>query len=137
MGEPERLPRKAPKKAKPLRRGTAFWLERHGQVWLVQRNAAGLLGGMRALPDDGWTARTDGDGASPAEARWQRAGTVRHSFTHFTLELDVRCASLSASAPIPDEGEWWPLAQLDGAGLPTVFAKAARLALAHRKGSFL
>jgi A/G-specific adenine glycosylase len=27
------------------------------------------------------------------------------------------------------EGEWWPIARLDEAGLPTVFAKAARLAI--------
>ena len=30
-----------------------------------------------------------------------------------------------------DEGEWWPLARIDEAGLPTLFAKAARLALAQ------
>jgi A/G-specific adenine glycosylase len=29
-----------------------------------------------------------------------------------------------------DAGEWWPLDRLGEAGLPTLFAKAARLALA-------
>jgi A/G-specific adenine glycosylase len=28
-------------------------------------------------------------------------------------------------------GEWWAIARLDDAGLPTLFAKAARLALAR------
>jgi A/G-specific adenine glycosylase len=28
------------------------------------------------------------------------------------------------------EGEWWPVARIEEAGLPTLFAKAARLALA-------
>jgi A/G-specific adenine glycosylase len=30
-------------------------------------------------------------------------------------------------------GEWWPLGELDNAGLPTLFAKAARLAIAGRE----
>ena len=30
------------------------------------------------------------------------------------------------------EGEWWPLADLDAAGLPTLFAKAARAVIAGR-----
>ncbi len=44
-GDPERLPVKAAKKAKPQRHGTIFWLERDGAVWLVRRPGKGLLGG--------------------------------------------------------------------------------------------
>ena len=56
-GDPARLPVKAPKKPTPLRRGRAFWIEREGEVWLGRREGKGMLGGMRALPDDGWSAR--------------------------------------------------------------------------------
>jgi A/G-specific adenine glycosylase len=35
------------------------------------------------------------------------------------------------SASLP-EGEFWPVERIEAAGLPTVFAKAARLALANR-----
>ena len=125
-GDPARLPVKAPKKPKPLRRGRAFWAEREGKVWLVRREGNGMLGGMRALPDDGWSARADGTGEAPIPGTWESAGVVRHVFTHAALELSV---VVQRNAPAPDaEGEWWPIDNLDEAGLPTLFAKAARLA---------
>ena len=119
-GTPESYPLKAAKKAKPLRRGRAFWIVRGDDVWLVRRPPRGMLGGMRALPDDGWNARGDGSGAGQGEV----LGMVRHAFTHFDLELLV-----VAGEDATGEGEWWPLADLDNAGLPTLFAKAARLAV--------
>ncbi|WP_299193377.1 A/G-specific adenine glycosylase [uncultured Erythrobacter sp.] len=127
-GEPERLPVKAPKKAKPERRGTAFWIEMEEKVWLVTRPGTGMLGGMRALPDDGWSAQADGTGAAPLSGEREALGAVRHTFTHAHLTMDVvRIAS--ADAPM-GEGEWWPVSEIGEAGLPTLFAKAARLALA-------
>ena len=89
-------------------------------MWLVRRPPNGMLGGMRALPDDGWSARGDGSGEGTGET----LGMVRHGFTHFDLEL-----ALVVGEDATGEGEWWPLADLDAAGLPTLFAKAARLAL--------
>ena len=127
-GDPARLPVKAPKKPKPLRRGRAFWIEREGEVWLVRREGKGMLGGMRALPDDGWSARADGTGEAPMPGTWESAGVVRHVFTHAALELSV---VVQRNAPAPDaQGEWWPIDRIDDAGLPTLFAKAARLVLA-------
>ncbi|MCW1382610.1 A/G-specific adenine glycosylase [Novosphingobium sp. KCTC 2891] len=131
QGEPERLPAKAAKKAKPARKGRAFWIERDGQVLLVRRPGKGMLGGMRALPDDGWAARGDGAGAPPLEADWRSAGAVRHGFTHFDLELQLMLCLGGDWASLP-VGEWWPIEDIEAAGLPTVFAKAARLALAER-----
>ena len=127
-GDPARLPVKAPKKPKPLRRGCAFWIECEGEVWLVRREGKGMLGGMRALPDDGWSARADGTGEAPMPGTWESAGVVRHVFTHAALELSV---VVQRNAPAPDaQGEWWPIDRIDDAGLPTLFAKAARLVLA-------
>ncbi len=126
-GDPARLPVKAPKKAKPVRQGNAYWIEREGAVWLVRREGKGMLGGMRSLPDDGWSARSDGDAKAPLEGEWNAAGLVRHTFTHFALELSVQRYG-GSDKPMGD-GEWWPLDRLDEAGLPTLFAKAARLAL--------
>ncbi|NCP20005.1 MAG: A/G-specific adenine glycosylase [Erythrobacter sp.] len=126
---PERLPVKAPKKTKPVRQGRAFWIEREGCVWLVQRASSGMLGGMRALPDDGWSAAGDGSGEPPVSGAWEEAGVVRHAFTHFAIELGVlRCDG--APANMPGEGEWWPVDRIEDAGLPTLFAKASRLARA-------
>ena len=125
-GDPGRLPVKAPKKAKPVRQGQAYWMENDGAVWLVRRPGTGILGGMRALPDDGWNARSSGSMQTPSPGIWESAGVVRHTFTHFSLELAV-LTSLGASRP-DGQGEWWPIDSLDEAGLPTLFAKAARLA---------
>lgn len=128
QGDPARLPIKAPKKAKPVRAGSAFWIERDDAVWLVRREGKGMLGGMRALPDDGWSAQADGSGEVPLAGEWQALGRVSHTFTHAQLELSV--SRYSGKASPQGEGEWWPLAALESAGLPTLFAKAARLALA-------
>ena len=129
-GEPERLPVKPAKKAVPERRGTAFWITRGNgrEVWLVTRPATGMLGGMRALPDDGWSAQGDGSGAAPLAGEWRVAGAVRHGFTHAQLTLEVRGLE-TAEAP-PGEGLWWPVENIAEAGLATLFAKAASLALA-------
>jgi A/G-specific adenine glycosylase len=49
---------------------------------------------------------------------------VRHVFTHFSLELAV----WSAAGEV--RGDWVDADAIAGAGLPTVFAKAAQRALA-------
>ncbi len=129
-GDPARLPVKAPRKAKPERKGRAFWIERDGpsgrEVWLVTRPGTGMLGGMRALPDDGWSAQGDGSGEVPFAGQAESLGAVRHVFTHASLTLEV----VRIEADPVGEGEWWPLSAFDEAGLPTLYAKAARLALA-------
>jgi len=130
---PEQFPVKPVKKAKPTRRGQAFWIARDGAVWLVRRVGKGMLGGMRALPDDGWAARGDGTGDPPLAGPWQAGGMVRHSFTHFDLELQLMLYSGSDWDSLAQStGEWWRLDRLEQAGLPTLFAKAARLALADK-----
>ena len=131
QGRVEVYPVKAPKAAKPARRGRAFWIERDGAVWLVRRAGKGMLGGMRALPDDGWSARMDGSGGEPLAGAWRPAGSVRHGFTHFDLTLNLALYSGDDWAKLAlQAGEWWPVDRIDEAGLPTLFAKVARLALA-------
>ena len=133
LGEPARFPVKPPKRARQTRIGAAYWIERDDHIWLLRRPDVGMLGGMRALPDDGWHARADGSGAAPLAGRWKSAGAVSHVFTHFALEMQL-CVYSGSEWDSLDEtaGEWWPLAQLEDAGLPTLFAKAARLVLAQR-----
>ena len=129
-GAPERLPVKAAKKARPQRYGTIFWLERDARVWLVRRPPEGLLGGMRALPTGLWAEDAPGLAGAPADADWAMLPTtVRHGFTHFDLDLTL---AVAAGEPI-GEGEWWPVADLRAAGLPTLFAKAAEAVLKERQ----
>lgn len=129
-GTPERLPVKPPKRQVPERRGTAFWITRARgrEVWLVTRPPQGMLGGMRALPDDGWSAQGDGSGRVPLAGEWRSLGAVRHGFTHAHLTLEVR--ALETISQPAGQGQWWALDRLGEAGLATLYAKAARLALA-------
>jgi A/G-specific adenine glycosylase len=115
---PETYPRKILKPDKPSRTGIALWIEKDAHVWLVRRHDKGLLGGMCALPGGGW------DGSHCPETG-QSLGTVSHGFTHFTLTLAVH----KSSCALQPGGEWWPVDRIDDAGLPTVFAKAAKLAI--------
>ncbi|PTW48720.1 A/G-specific DNA-adenine glycosylase [Sphingomonas faeni] len=128
QGAPERLPVKAKKAAKPQRYGTIFWLERDGQVLLVRRPDKGLLGGMRAFPTGPWGDALPGFEDAPAQADWRMLDvTVAHGFTHFDLQLTLAVATVEAHQPgVPTASEWWPIDELDTAGLPTVFAKAGK-----------
>jgi A/G-specific adenine glycosylase len=119
-GEPERFPEPRKRTARPHRFGVAWWIERDGRVWLVRRPAKGLLGGMAARPGGEWTAEP--------KSGTNRLGTVRHVFTHFSLDLMIAPRSEPAG-----DGWWQPLDRLDDAGLPTLYRRAAELALAVRK----
>jgi A/G-specific adenine glycosylase len=123
----ERYPVKPPKVAKPVRRGTAWWIECDGNVLLIQRPAKGLLGGMAALPSCEWQGP---DAEPPFAASWENAGSIAHVFTHFALTLHVQkaCAPITAATDIG--GRWHPIDQIESAGLPTVFTKAAARARA-------
>ncbi len=127
-GNPQAYPVKAAKKAKPQRYGTAYWIERDGAVLLIQRPPKGLLGGMRALPTGPWVDAPPGLAEAPLPAAvWALApGTATHVFTHFRLELVLAVARGDGQSGA-EQGEWWPIADLESAGLPTVFAKVARL----------
>lgn len=116
------LPVKPAKKVKPFRQGRATWIIHDNHVWLVRRPAKGMLGGMRALPGSDW-----GDSLAPAPANSIDAGQLRHIFTHFALDLKVDVAADISLAV--GEGEWWPIDRLDEAGLPTLYRRAAALAL--------
>jgi A/G-specific adenine glycosylase len=124
-GRPETFPVRQPKRATPQRYGTIFWAERGGRVLLVRRPSKGLLGGMRALPTGEWIDAPPGIEDAPFASDWRILdATISHVFTHFRLELALAVASDDGHSA-PAAGEWWPIVDLESAGLPTVFAKAA------------
>ena len=132
-GIAETLPAKRPKAAKPLRHGIAFWAIRiDGTVLVRRRPDNGLLGGMIEVPstafrDTPWTA-TEARAAAPLPAPWRPlAGTVRHGFTHFDLEIRVMTARVSPQAQAA--GTWSTIEGLKDHALPTLMKKVVRHAL--------
>ena len=82
-GDAEHLPRKAPRRKRPLRRGAAFFVRRRdGAVLVRTRPEKGLLGGMTELPGSSWDADFD-EALAPSQAplkapfhRLQRPSTI-------------------------------------------------------------
>lgn len=130
-GDPERLPRRTEKPAKPVRHGIAWLaLRDDGAVLAETRPARGLLGGMLALPSTDWTEAGPA-GAPPFPATWRDLGVeARHTFTHFHLILRVHGARVPTDAP----GDFRAAGDLDAA-LPTVMKKALRLGLGALRAS--
>jgi A/G-specific adenine glycosylase len=127
------LPRRRQRTARPTRRGVAFWAVRpDGSVLLRRRPEHGLLGGMIEVPSTEWREAAISEAAArkeaPVRASWVRLpGTVRHTFTHFHLELAVLAGETEAGAK--SAGSWVPLDRLSEQALPTVMRKVVNHAL--------
>ena len=71
-----------------------------------------------------------GEGEIPTRANWQRTpGIVKHTFTHFHLELAVVHASVSTTPQI--EGIWVQPKDFGDYALPTIMKKVIAHALAE------
>lgn len=133
-GDPERYPVKAAKAKRPVRHGMVFWAVRDdGRVMLRKRPKQGLLGGMTEIPSTDWRQQTwtlaEALRQAPVEGRWRRLdGVVRHTFTHFHLELTI----LTADVVIKTEGRspqgalWSVPSRFSEHALPTLMKKIAR-----------
>jgi A/G-specific adenine glycosylase len=141
-GIAESLPRRAPKAERPTRHGAAFWIsDGTGAVLLRRRPEKGLLGGMMEVPSTEW-----GEAPPSLDAARQAApfavevealpGLVRHTFTHFHLELAVLAGQTGGTNPeIPDdEGIWVAVERLGEQALPSLMRKVAAHALQHLAG---
>lgn len=123
------LPRRAPKKAKPIRHGIAYLARRPDGAWLLERRPErGLLGGMLGWPCSDWNDAPNM--APPLPADWTDPGMeVRHTFTHFHLRLSLRIARVGATAR-PERGSFVPRTEFRPSDLPTVMRKAYDVASA-------
>lgn len=132
-GTMERYPLKAPKADKPTRRGVCYVLMRKdGAVLLRKRPETGLLGSMLEFPGTAWTEGAPTveaiAAAAPIKADWQDLSSgIRHTFTHFHLELGIRVARVGLGDP--KLGRWVAYEKLGEVELPTLFAKVAKRVL--------
>ncbi|MDB5371277.1 MAG: A/G-specific adenine glycosylase [Roseomonas sp.] len=132
LGIAETLPRKAAKKARPLKRGVHFLLlDPGGRLLLRRRPPSGLLGGMLELPGTPWRDTPWTEAEIPAFAPlpgldWRAlAGEAAHGFTHFELHMALRVADAPAGAAVA--GEWLGL-DAARAALPGTMQKLLDLA---------
>ena len=121
------LPKKTPKKPKPVRHGTVYLAQRADGAWLLEtRPDKGLLGGMLGWPGSEWLDAQEERplGEPPVQGNWQPLdGEVRHTFTHFHLLLSVQTATIAADTA-PTKGAFIPPAKFRPSDLPTVMRKA-------------
>lgn len=118
------LPKKVPKKPKPIRHGSIYLARRADGAWLLERRPEkGLLGGMLGWPGSDWVdiGEPRPKGTPPITAHWQRLnGEIRHTFTHFHLILTV----WYAHTPIDAQGTFVGPKNFRPSDLPTVMRKA-------------
>jgi len=133
-GNAEDYPHRAPKKPKPTRRGWVYWLvDAKGRVALRRRPEKGLLGGLMEFPSSEWAkARVGANDAAenaPFAGRWKPVpGTVKHTFTHFHLELRILEGAVQGGGKLP-EILWCAPDEFSSHALPSVMKKVAAHAL--------
>lgn len=125
------LPRPALKGIKPRRYGVAFWVENNkGEILLEKRPDKGLLAGLVGLPTTIWQDMPydlESDvlmaGGPEGVKAWEYLPEiVRHTFTHFHLELTIAKGQTNTS----ESRFWSSLENLKSHALPTVMKKVIR-----------
>ncbi|MDF2097155.1 A/G-specific adenine glycosylase [Aquibaculum arenosum] len=135
LNREKELPARTPKAAKPTRRGIAFWtIDAQGRLLLRRRPEKGLLGGMMEVPSTEWRgdhwSEAEALPQAPFPADWRALpGQVRHTFTHFHLELEVWAGRIESGASPPPGSLWAEPDELDKQALPSVMRKVISHAL--------
>ena len=119
------LPKKTPRKPKPVRFGTVYITRRVDGAYLLERRPdKGLLGGMLGWPGNEWMENTPLAATPPIRAEWKTVpAEARHTFTHFHLRLEVKTALVPMDRN-PTTGAFVEQADFRPSDLPTVMRKA-------------
>lgn len=139
-GDPSALPVKAPKKVRPERRASMFWLENaDGAVLLRRRPESGLLGGMMEFPstdwrEGGWPDHTERECAEPISVNWKcLPDEAVHVFTHFKFRMQVFAGKTDRIENV--DGIWVQPKDFPKHALPTVMKKVVQHVQANQKKS--
>jgi len=132
----EDYPKKQPKKPKPKRYGSVYFIEDGlGNILLKKRPAKGIFGGMFVFPGTQWDNKNavhkpgnnEIKAAAPIEGEWDKSPhSVRHVFTHFDLELDIYRGTCE-EADLDASYHWCAKDKLLSVGLPSAMKKVAVL----------
>jgi A/G-specific adenine glycosylase len=129
----DQLPTPRPKKVLPQRRLQVLVIQHGAQVLLQRRPPLGIWGGLLSLPEVANNQTVDELALHDSGASPQLLATLEHGFTHFRLTIEawriilsrppVRLWAAESDAAL----SWWPLDDLDQAGLPTPIRKILQL----------
>ena len=140
-GEPTAYPGRKPKKAKPLRSTTMLLATSGDALYLERRPAAGIWGGLWSLPEIDadtpvrhWCEHHIG-GIAAGEEQWV---TLRHSFSHYDLDIRpvvVRLSVRAAAAEDRDDAVWYRLDESPPGGLAAPVQKLIQALRESRDGT--
>ncbi|MCD8497170.1 MAG: NUDIX domain-containing protein [Alphaproteobacteria bacterium] len=125
------LPRRSPKKTKPQKTGHVYLIRDDARNVLLERRAEkAMMGGMSAFPTSEWVEK--GRKANhPAFINLDKVSAkapfIRHSFTHFDLQLTLHQGAISDATPPPDNFYWISADDILHQGFPTLFKKALKI----------
>ncbi|MCZ4303895.1 A/G-specific adenine glycosylase [Zoogloeaceae bacterium G21618-S1] len=116
------LPMPRPRKRPPLRQARLAIIRRGDEVLLERRPPKGIWGGLLVLPEIGDAATADWLAAqfdTPAQSI-STGEVLRHTFTHFVLDITPEHIALAAEAAPRLSGtqQWLPLSGIADAALP-------------------
>ncbi|EQD69609.1 A/G-specific adenine glycosylase, partial [mine drainage metagenome] len=132
--DPGRIPARRPRSRRPTHRGSIVALIRQGRYLLQRRPMDGLLGGLWEFPGGHRKGRERPEATARRELReetgllagpLQHLGSIRHSYSHFSVELDLfRGPPKPLDVPTPPGRRWLTLSEARRLPLPRATEKA-------------
>lgn len=132
-GIAEELPRKLLKAKNPVRYGKVYWIQKKSGEFLIEKRIGkGLYEGMFQLPTTAWTDKAAAKKLPHPFDKKLRfkslEATVRHTFTHFDLVLEIWSAPAGKDFS-PGSGLFVSTAEIEAYALPTLMQKVMKLCL--------
>lgn len=133
------FPKRLPKTQKPKKYGDVFVITSGDSLWVERRPDTGLLGGMLGLPHSDWSlSKLKNNTKEHLLSNYdsELIGAYKHVFTHFELHQEVWYFNLYGDdiarfKANSTDGLFMSLSEIGD--LPTVFKKAVKLFLNHKK----
>ena len=120
-GDPTRYPGRKPRRQKPLRQTTMLIIEGHCGILLERRPDTGIWAGLWSLPEASGDPETWAREQLGIEIRRleDTAMTVRHEFTHFSLDIrPVRARLMDETVVAENDRLWYNPLSDETPGLP-------------------